>query len=287
MKRRSTSAQLARFKIYKESGAGYTITEVLIVLAVTTTIFIAVAAAFSGRQDKAQFNQSVRNFESSLQTIISEVANGNYKSGNVCTVTSGTPALTGTVAQPGTNTSCIFLGKVVVGRQNTYDVITVLGRRLNSSNKPVVDLSEASPTAIISPTNSPVDLTVIYGLSYGLTIRKIYSLSSGGANNASYGSFALLYELSGGAGNSGTGSGSRGIMLYGVNGNTSPVDIGTTPTVNASNLVPLPYGLRICLLSGTNPATDTRAELTIGANQTQSTISVLLDTGTSGACGNV
>ena len=60
-------------------------------LSVTTLMFIFIATAFMGRQRRAEFNQSVRNFEAMLQTIISETANGSYQSSKECTIFGGQP----------------------------------------------------------------------------------------------------------------------------------------------------------------------------------------------------
>ncbi|MFZ1323542.1 MAG: hypothetical protein WAQ57_00040 [Candidatus Saccharimonadales bacterium] len=284
--------QLARSSKGKRAGAGYTITEVLIVLSVTTLMFIFIATAFMGRQRRAEFNQSVRNFEAMLQTIISETANGSYQSSKECTIFGGQPRLSSVTKQPGTNKDCIFLGKVIAGRQSQAEVFTVLGSRLNSTSADVASLAEAAPRAMVlggAPPND-VDLTAEIPFSYGLQIRAIYGMTAGGGNGPTYRSFGFLHQLGGGAALTSPLSGSRSVLLYGVEG-ASPIqdtDLARTGAadVTGPNLRLLPNGLRICL-GGADATRDQRAEITIGENNSQTTINVLVDTGTTGVCGSV
>ncbi len=278
--------QLAKAGKGNKSRAGYTITEVLIVLAVSTMLFATISLYFRGRQGRAMFTQGVKNFEARLQTVMSEVTSGFYESGYTCQVTGNSLLVTPAANEPGSNKPCIFLGKVLVGRSGTVDILTVLGRRTKTVGADEVDvtsLAEANPDAIADSTS--VDLTETYIQSYGLTIRRIYALTATGANGLTYGSFGFFHELGGGVGEASPLDGSRTVRLYGIN-TGSPV---TEPLVTAANrvtgtaLVPLPYGIRICLLGGNRQ----RAEITIGSNASQLSISSILSTGSTGACGSV
>jgi len=291
MNRWRNFAQLALAGKGKEHGAGYTITEVLVVLAVTTVMFIFFATAFSGRQAQAEFNQSVRNLEAELQTLISEVANGVYQGGNTCSVATGYPVLSAAPVAPGSQRQCVFLGKVFVARSGGSEVLTVLGRRLAAAtNLDAVNYTESNFRAMVDP----IDLTEDKTLDYNLNIRRIYEMTSTGANSVNtYGAFGFLNELGAGASSTNAFSGSRSVGLHAISSTASPIPGGTTrqmlanSTIIPSSLVAMPNGIRICLLGGTDPVRDKRAEITIGENNSQTNINVLVDTGIGGICGNV
>ena len=57
---------------------GYTIIEVMIVLAVSGVMFIIAASFISGKQESTAFTEGANEFASQLQQTIAEVADGQY-----------------------------------------------------------------------------------------------------------------------------------------------------------------------------------------------------------------
>ena len=97
-------------------ASGFTIIETLIVLTVSGALFVSATYFLSGDQDRTEFTQSIQAVQSQIQQVINEVESGSYANTNnfTCSGTASGPSLTtsGTDAQ-GSNTGCIFLGKVI------------------------------------------------------------------------------------------------------------------------------------------------------------------------------
>lgn len=155
--------------------AGYTIIEVMIVLAVTTTMFVAIAATFRGRQAAAEFTQGVRGYETMLQDIMSDVVNGTY-SPIECTsdAATGSPQF-GAGGQDG---RCVFLGKAIANGlyqsgaltnnpRSSY-VYTIVGRRYMPNSVDVEVQSIADARATYDPNN-----IVTYEHGFQLAVSKV------------------------------------------------------------------------------------------------------------------
>jgi hypothetical protein len=164
------------------NGRGYTVVEVIVFLAVSSALFVIIAATFSGRQAATEFSAATREMESRLQDIANDVSTGFYSNpGNFnCQVTSGAPVITGVPsgALQGTNQDCIFIGRVAQfdlggsnGRQ--YNLYSVVGAR-QFSDHDVEDFDEAQPRAIAQPTFA-TDLTETEQIPPGLTVRSMYA----------------------------------------------------------------------------------------------------------------
>lgn len=127
----------ARGVFAAQRGHGFTIIEVMIVLAVTGALFVSAALLIAGRQQQTQFDQSIREVQSQIQQVINEIGHGFYpNSGDFsCEAgSSGPPTFTGAAAGQGTNEGCIFLGKAIqFGVADTdpeiFDVMTIAGRQ--------------------------------------------------------------------------------------------------------------------------------------------------------------
>lgn len=269
MKRWLVRSQLARARAKGTPGAGYTITEVMIVLAVTTAMFVAIAILFSGRQANVQFQQSVRNFEAELQNIMNDVSTGYYQSNLECTAgTTGPPSISGSISgEAGSNSDCIYLGKVIVPDTpaTSSTIQTLVGRRA-INGRDVETLSEASP--VVAPAAAEP-----YDHSFGLNIDRILRLS----DNAQLYGVGFLNRLA----QKSLASDSEGEGLIELYGLTSTTLAGGSNIVNPANLPPAPDGVVFCL-TGINGK---KAEITIGASGSQSTVNSVLDTNSGDLCG--
>jgi type II secretory pathway pseudopilin PulG len=260
MKRWLSLSQLARTNGSDKSRAGYTIVEVMVVLAVTTALFVAAAIAFSGRQARVEFTESVRNYESRLQAMISDVSNGYYQSDPI-----EYPGATGT------HEDSIFLGKMIATGSRVSEIITVSGKRSVSGeiDDDVTTLTEAEPDAADNIQEQ-------YTHSFQLEVIRVVSLTD---NTTEVALFGFLNRLSGGS----LIAPSRRVQLYGVLNTTVPEtrmaainDIEVDPPI----LVHLSDGIIICLRGQNNQ----RAEVTVGNTNSETAIFSVLDTPNSGVC---
>ncbi len=242
MKRWLHSLRLAQVGKREVSGAGYTVTEVMIVLAVTTLLFVAVVMMFAGRQGRAEFTEAVRHYESQLQTVISEVSNGFSAT-----------------TQGGASENRIFLGKMLVMQPDglSSEVRTIIGKRTTHPSGggvvgfDVAALAEAEPEVTAE--------TSLYNHRFQLKVLKVLRADAG-ASGVTYEAFGFLNRVSG---SSEVAAGSRLIQLYAL-----------TDADNLGGLTLIEEGLRVCL-EGQNGQ---RAEVLVGENRSYTTIYSELDT---------
>lgn len=233
--------------------AGYTITEVLIVLAVSTAMFVAVVAVFSGRQARVEFTQAVRDFEARLNGIIGDVSNGFYDADFVCTVSGGAPNINlNQIGTTGTNEDCIFLGKTLEPRISedggkTSTIHTIVGRRLGDTGADVESYEDAKP-AVVENGN-------IFTHSFQLEVTKIISLH----NDMEIAALGFMNPVTG---------------LQGASGGEALVQIRGGSRANIAGLERLNEGALVCL-RGQNGQF---AEIYVGTGNSQSAIYSVLDT---------
>jgi type II secretory pathway pseudopilin PulG len=169
-------------------GTGYTITEVLIVLAISGAMFLSATIAFRGRQQQVQFDQSVRDFEAQLRDVMNDVVTGYYPSDTTVACDVGDsenapPVITQTGTNPiGTNSECLYVGKALQfkssdfaepDRGSTYRIFNLAGKRTVSAK----NLEIAESIAVVRPT--AVEFTdTIKSIKYGIEISKIVEVVS-------------------------------------------------------------------------------------------------------------
>lgn len=193
---------------------GYTILEMMIVLAISAAMFVTAVIALGGRQQEVQFSQAVRDFESRLQDNINDVSSGffnnegnvNCSVANVVSPTSEPSVSSGASDGQGTSDDCVFIGKVlhfypedpdtsddVRTDASTIFVYNVVGRRENSGNLSVSSLDQALPTAIgpsslVDPLNEEI---TILRLDWGLRVTNIQA-----SDGVEYGALGFFTSFS-------------------------------------------------------------------------------------------
>lgn len=162
----------------KVSG-GYTIVEIMIVLAISGVIFISGLALFNGQGAQVNFDQAVNDLASELSTQARSVSASQFYGvgGYICTASGNPPRATLSAALDGgsgaTNSDCLSIGKVFesIAAANDVFIYNVLGNRLTYSGGtplgPASSLAEANPTIA---TANGVDLSTDYKLGGGLKI---------------------------------------------------------------------------------------------------------------------
>lgn len=233
---------------------GFTIIEIMIVLAASSLIGMIGLIALSGRLDSTNLQITSNNFTIAMnQTItdnLSSFLNG-YNQFYCMGTNNGSPATLSSVPFPDleANPGCIFLGTVVQFDPNNlpgeFIKYPVVGNQVFGS-EPVQSLLEASPEPVVTDT---VDLSQTLNIGDNI---KISSLKVDG-NNVGAIAFILSnlsHSLSSYDSNGNLSSGNAVENLYYVN-NTSLGDSKATDlaAVNASNLMPASNAL-ICLDEG-------------------------------------
>jgi len=168
-------------------GRGYTILEVLIFIAVSAFIFFAAMTAVSGRQDRVQFSQSVREFEAKIADTINDVTTGFYPTNNLveCTVNGADgPAIQQSTinVELGANSDCLFVGKAiqfvpagVSNNESKFYIYSLAGRRYSTGTIPVKSIDEAKPVAVAGAFPDTVELGE---LRFGVRVTKVFEASN-------------------------------------------------------------------------------------------------------------
>lgn len=252
------------------NNAGFSIVEVMIVLAVTGILFISAAVAISGRANKTQFQQSINQITDQIRATINEVGVGYYANmGNLdCTSDGSTLTLKAGNTEQGANSGCVFLGKAmqfgVAGTDpQQYVTQAIAGIQRDANGDEITSLANAKP-AVIYPAapqlNAPND-SVKSTLQYGLTVSKMY-YDGNEANKI--GAFALISSL-GSYNGTELQSGSQQISLVPILTSALDQSIGASAAAINAKLPTSPVapakGVTICFDSG---STDQSGKVVIG-----------------------
>lgn len=255
-------------------SSGYTIIEVLIVLAVTAGLFVAAAIMIGGRQNRTAFEQATRNVQSQIQQVISEVATGYYPNNGDfrCTATATGPQFSSGAAPAGTNSGCVFVGKVIqFGVAGTdpeqFVVYTLAGlQKRAGSTTEAVNRTESQPK-VVAPTTSDSsipDRSVTNRLDNGLTTYRMW-YNNGGADQL-IGAVGFMQSFAKYTG-SNINSGAQNVISVAVAGTSLNASRTATADAINANFPSSPFdtsgGISICFVSG---STDQSGLVTIGGN---------------------
>ena len=156
----------------KKQQFGYTIIEVMIVLAVSGMMFVIAANFINGKQQRTSFFQGSNDMGNIIQKVIDDVTNGHYSDVSLsCTSPGGMVNVTGASGDTqGTNPNCVFLGKLVHFYRTSpttpvqnYEIISIADARSASG-----DLSQPHPTVAMIG-----DLTIKAKIPQNLEVSKM------------------------------------------------------------------------------------------------------------------
>lgn len=225
---------------------GYTIVEVMIVLAISTAMFAMAARFIGGKQAKTAFNEGANNMASKVQAVIDQVSDGQYSDIYVnCTGGGGSINIAGGGSGQGVNSPCVFLGKALhfATNRNTFDVISIASSRINALNAPPVSPADGGAKAINALTTEqriPQNLSVTRArVQVGATTYVRYSIG--------------FLQQAGFIGQPARGA--QSIGLYYVTTSSSSL-LSTTTAQNqviGSSLAPSDFA-KICISDGTRYA---------------------------------
>ena len=273
-------------------AGGYTLVEVMIVMAISGSLLLAAGAMISGQRNRTEFSQAIREIDSQIQDVINDVATGYYaNTANFNCSAAGAPSrprLTPTASgdSQGTNRDCVFIGRVMHfgvansdrERFNVYNVVGLRQALSGGEYANVQTLAQARPTAMArgsADTTTP-DSTEQKKLQYGLRIRSMT------VNGQPVGAVGFLGSLVPGASNGGNlVSGAQTVNMLPIPGTTLDATSGTTVdrinaldtasiTLNPSN------GVVLCFESG---GTNEYGQITIGSNARRLTTTTVIQRG--------
>lgn len=259
---------------------GFTIVETMIVLAVMGALFLAAVIFVAGKQNQVEFTQAINDIQSVMQQSISQVGAGFYtNTGNFTCTAAPSLTLTSGTNNQGSNTGCVFLGKVVqFGVKNTdpqqYETYTIAGLQSGT------DLPSSQPVVIapgVTTNNAPSfpNASVSGALHNGLTVAWMkYNGTNIGAvafvsGQGQYSGSQLL-------------SGTQQVSLVPVLGtslnSTSPSAVDDINNHLASSPVAPSAGVQICFASG---GTQQSGLMTIGSSGRQLSVTLQIKDGRS------
>jgi prepilin-type N-terminal cleavage/methylation domain-containing protein len=269
---------------------GFTVVEVMVVLAVTGMLFVLSASLIAGKQNRTAFDQAIRQVQAQIDQTINEVATGYYpNTGNMNCIASGgnvTLTVAGGTGQ-GANAGCVFAGKAVqfgiVGTDpEEFKVYSMAGlQKGGPGGIESGSLADARPK-VIAPTSAAPTLpnsTVTETLQNGLTVTRMWYNDGGGDREIG----AVAFTNSFAAYDTTTGailSGSQRVDVVPIDDNNNNSKLGVSQTTGvevinsriASATANPSGGVFICFRSG---STDQSGLITIGNNNRQ--LSVKLD----------
>jgi len=225
---------------------GYTIVEVMIVLAVSGVMFVIAANFISGKQQRTAFTAGSNEFATQVQTVATQVIDGQFSDVAFgCSAVAGSPQLSITaVGERGQNPQCVFLGKFIhlvvgAGNKNTYEVFSIAGARTATS------LAAAKATPIVDGN----DLTLQKRVPQSLEIEKV-QITKGGSTFDSYG-VGFIQNLTA---DGGFASGGNSVSLVYSPGLNSSVKSKPDATAAITNNLVEADAATICVTDGTRYA---------------------------------
>jgi len=191
----------------RRNRGGYTIIEVMIVLAISGVLFTSAIVVFQGQQGKTVMSQSLYDLASRIQSYATEISSGVYNDSGSYTCSAapgGSPVLS---TGGSSNAGCLFLGKAfqIIQNGSTLYAYTVLGNRVDSSGESITQFDNATPEPALDSSGNWV-LVDQYTLPSGMqfTSSKVKNLSSGALTDAYM--VGLYIDLSGATSVGGTTS---------------------------------------------------------------------------------
>lgn len=262
--------------------AGYTIVETMIFLIVTGALMASAALLFSGKISRSQFTVGVRQFNSTINNTINDVSTGTYNASPYFSCTSGgvgSPNLLKQAADTqGSNTGCIFVGKVLhpgydcssddLSKCTTINTYTAVANR-QASGSDATDLFSSKPILADSSDPDKVDLTDHQTLPNGLFVTAIFGINGSGQQQTygAIGIFQTFPQASGGNLQSGAQH-VQVIPLDPVGYPAAQTDIDRAVTSVGNDQVDVSGGVVICLSGGG------KASITIGLDNSNLTTNV-------------
>lgn len=258
---------------------GYTIVELMIVMALSLMLVLMAATFLAGRKGHTEFSQSMRDLQSRLQSWIDDVPNGFAFGSNTNSYckTGGVSVQINQGARPGGNKpECIYLGKAIQFSDNPSTQVyaySVFGQRLDSAGNLVSTIEDAGPTPASGTAGTGnADFTETYNLKGGAHLKKIIQSSgvTGSGQNSHLAAFYLSLNTD---------------EVVGQNGNSNLVayqyPVGNQPNVNDPQVIHCIQNLGTCKMA-VHPPFLTKWELCFDNDSNKDTALLTLQANSSG-----
>jgi len=170
--------------------SGYTIIEVLIVLAISSFMFVIASQFISGKAADTSFRTGVNEMASRIQDAIDQVSNGQYTDQQVaCSVVGSDLTFTANSGSQGNSQDCIFIGKYFAFSEDDtkYPLYTIAGKTVNDGTYP-----SATPQIISKFTYNNV---IPQGLKPTTSTGFGFAQSLGSYSSGSYSSGAQSLKI--------------------------------------------------------------------------------------------
>lgn len=283
---------------------GYTIIEVMMVLAISGGLLASVAVMISNQQERTEFAISTRSVESTFQDLFNDVESGVINNNGKLSCSAGdslsaTVGIDPTAAEQGTNTNCVYLGKAIhfyrtsaTAPVNNYTIVNIVGKRQYKETAlgdpiNITTIDKAKPTAFYRDDS---DQSPVTGgtLENGLQVTAIYYFDSSTNTLSSVSSRTIgIMGQMGVGGETGGYGGGAGTNIAAGDGGSRIVRI-VHDTIDS---VPLPPKMDTALQSkinslGPNDLSGTRGALiclNTGPNSRTSAVAIGIKPKTTGA----
>jgi prepilin-type N-terminal cleavage/methylation domain-containing protein len=251
---------------------GYTIVEVMIVMAVSGVMFLIAANFINGKQEKTAFTQGVNEMASRIQDVVTQVTSGQYSDIPLkCTWSGSSTIILPGAATQGTRSDCVFLGKLIsfaYPTTHSYQVFSLAGGRADATNGTptlaMVDPAIIGSLTITQATTQQIDVTdMTYTDSAGAT-HTLPATSPPSAATSGYYNVGFIQGLGTSNGAGSFQSGAQSIsMVY------STIDPTTLSSSTNTLMLQTARSVTICMGDGTQ-----LARLVIGTNNNQLSVDV-------------
>jgi prepilin-type N-terminal cleavage/methylation domain-containing protein len=246
---------------------GYTILEVMIVLAVSGVMFLIAATFINGKQARTTFTAGVNEMASQLQDVLEQVSDGKYSDIPLgCNVTdSGKTSVhfTGSSPGQGANSDCVFVGKIVhfyaSGSSNpeSYEILPLAQPRVNPHDSSLLtDLTNTYVKAIYQ--TGTVDLSTQSDTPHKLDIEKVTVVDDSGTSTTAADNVGFALSLGSAASGGATfSSGAQNLNLIYVPGldRTYPaINNGPNTDNKIAGNIAIARSATICISDGTRRA---------------------------------
>jgi prepilin-type N-terminal cleavage/methylation domain-containing protein len=274
---------------------GYTIIEVMIVLAVSGVMFLIAAQFINGKQERTSFTAGVSEMASQIQDTIQQVTAGQYSDIPLTCIPGSPPALKEQVTSAqGIDTRCVFIGKFFHFMPSTglssYELFTLAGNRLvPGSSDPAASLAQVFPVPVQDP-GTGFDLTTQAAIPENLQVKNTGGSIGVTVNGSATSGFGFIQDpgavVVGGAEDGTYVSGAQTVDL--VYSATLTPNQTETQAINILRTTPITIGssASICLTDGTEYALIRVGDTDSSSKTGQLSVNVqLLDVQGNASCG--
>lgn len=264
-----------------EQLTGFTIIEVMIVLAITGALLLVAILAVNGKQNTTEFIVAFQQAKLQINQTINEVNNGYY------------PATSATLE--GSDIDHTFLGLALqFGVKGTdpeqIQQYTVIGNRLQNpgvANSPLASTYEQADTTLLVPagTLAGAPLGTTQSLEDGLYTEAMYFTQHSGGSNVPIGAVAILSSLNASYSNGSLSSGTQQLFivpLQGLAGNGLNQAVATDPPPDSGT-----YQAIVNDLNGSSAIPDSSADYFTGGGESPSSVVWCFASGTTNQSGSV